>query len=56
MTSSTPTRNHVEFDPIALVIDLHERNEPQGIRDFLQAQDEVEVAHLLESLPPRERR
>ncbi|QTR46507.1 magnesium transporter [Thiothrix litoralis] len=56
MTSSTPTRNHAEFDPIALVIDLHERNEPQGIRDFLQAQDEVEVAHLLESLPPRERR
>ncbi|WP_028488431.1 magnesium transporter [Thiothrix lacustris] len=53
MTSST--RHSAEFDPIALVIDLHERNEPQRIRDFLQEQDEVEVAHLLESLPPRER-
>lgn len=53
MTSST--RHPAEFDPIALVIDLHERNEPQRIRDFLQEQDEVEVAHLLESLPPRER-
>ena len=45
-----------EFDPIALIMDLHERDDSQSIREFLQAQDEVEVAHLLESLPPQERR
>jgi magnesium transporter len=55
MPISTIARSDAEFDPIALVMDLHERDEPQGIRDFLQEQDEVEVAHLLESLPPRER-
>ena len=55
MTSSTSTRHDAEFDPIALIMDLHERDDSQSVREFLQAQDEVEVAHLLESLPPQER-
>jgi len=44
-----------EQDPIALVMDLHAHDDAEGIQAFLLTQDEGDIAHLLESLPPRER-
>lgn len=44
-----------EQDPIALVMDLYAHDDTQSMEQFLLTQDEGEIAHLLESLPPRER-
>lgn len=46
---------HKKFDPIAYVIYLHDKRDKEGLRVFLQQQDENEIADLLESLPTRER-
>ncbi len=47
--------NAEEFDPIAHVIYLHAEDDKEAMTAFLATQEDIDVAHLLSSLPPHER-